>query len=182
MKKIFYLFIILIFANFCGAQTDTVYLYTPNGTPVIAFLGEELPPHLIEYYTNYYVNEWPDAELLAPASGLYNCHCYAWNMVEGGIECWLGLETEVSKYWEDSSYVETIEAYAEKIVYFTCVQTIDDECFHPPNYALSHSCIVSATDPNQYESKWGAFPLFRHAPNYDPFYHESDSIVYYRKA
>ena len=121
MNKIFSAILLLLFSHLCDAQNyiDTVHLYTPNKSRVIATLYTEMSPYDIEYYTDKYVNEWPDAELLAPASALYNCHSYAWNMVERGRPiCWLGRKREVWNYWLDNSYVETTKAYAEKYVWF----------------------------------------------------------------
>lgn len=187
MKNIFFTVIFLIFANLCNSQSDTIYLYTPNGTPVKADLTTEASQSMIDYWTNYAVNEFPNAEMLAPASALYNCHSYAWNMVEGGPECWLGHPYEVWKYWEDGSYVETTEEYAKKIVWF---QDYGDDFLPPdlyePDLYEDHSCVKSATHPGMYESKWGPYPLFRHLPNDHMFAAPDTSYVtvikYYRKA
>jgi len=85
---------------------------------VIAELYDEYyTPNEIEYWTNWCLNKYQTAELLAPMTGTYNCHSYAWNMVEGGPLCWINDICQVRKYWLDGSYEETTKAYAEKIVW-----------------------------------------------------------------
>ena len=114
MKKIFSTILFSTFVCLCNAQfcIDTVHLHTPNGTRVIACLNEEYDPLEIEDDTNWFVQCYPQAELLAPTSRSYNCHSYAWNMTECGPVCWLAGDEDL--YWEDGSYEETTEMYAQK--------------------------------------------------------------------
>jgi len=134
MKKTFSTFYLFIYFLFCNAQTiGYIYLHTPNNTPVLASLETEMSPSDIEHFNNYYTAQYPNAEFLAPTSGLYNCHSWAWNMVEGGPKCWLGNHLELRKYWNDGSYVETTEKYAEKIVWFQvfCGAYYEDHSCNP---------------------------------------------------
>ena len=152
----------LCFFGLCHAQ-NVVYLYTPNGSKVSAFLLEELYPYEIEYYNQEYSILYPHAELLADASLTYNCHSYAWNMVEGGATCWLNQRPDLHLYWDDGSYMQTTEDSVMKIFY----------------YDGDHSAIKSITHPGKYESKWGAMPLFRHSPEYGPASYNMQYRNYY---
>lgn len=173
MKTYFYILLIvitLISSTFiCTGQT--VFLYTPNGTKVYAFVLEEMSQSDITYFTNKYRNEFPYAEVLANASSKYNCHSYAWNLTDYGSQiCWLNQWNDdwsenLSKYWTDGSYVQTTEADAQKIFY----------------YEGDHSAIKSKTHQGKYESKWGAMPLMRHAPNYGPTLYSMQYRRYYKK-
>jgi len=162
--KQLYLLTSLVLISF-NLASQTVTLYTPNGSTVEAFYNTEMPSNDIIYYTEQYRNAYPQAEILANASATYNCHSYAWNLTEGGsIVCWLNKNPDLHKYWDDGSYVETTEGNAEKIFY----------------YAGDHSAIVSSI-PGKYDSKWGPMPLMRHAPDYGPTTYQMTRRNYYQK-
>jgi hypothetical protein len=154
----------LFFTLLCNAQT--VYLYTPNGSQVYAFQRSEMSASDISYYTNSYANTYPQATVLSNASELYNCHSYAWNIVEGGPTCWLNQDPDLHKYWDDDSYQQTVENLGEKIFY----------------YNGDHSAIKSQTHTGMYESKWGSMPLMRHAPDYGPTIYDMQYRRYYKKS
>ena len=163
--KQIYLLTSLVFICF-NLASQTVTLYTPNGSTIEAFYRDEMSSSDISYYTNLYRNTYPQAEVLANASNTYNCHSYAWNLAEGGsVVCWLNQNPDLHKYWDDNSYMETIEGYAEKIFY----------------YAGDHSAVVSSIS-GKYESKWGSMPLMRHAPEYGPTIYQMTQRKQYQKA
>ncbi|MBA7533301.1 hypothetical protein ES705_25536 [subsurface metagenome] len=117
--------------------------------------------------TNY-----PQATELYPPSATttYNCHSYAWNKIEGGTTCWIGLEgydqnyEDVENvYWTDQSYIETTEANASKISYYTG----------------NHSAIQTSTQ-GIYISKWGNKVLMQHARDYGPAEYEMANRKYYK--
>jgi hypothetical protein len=152
-----------LFISFlCNAQD--VYLYTPNGSQVYAFQRTEMSPYEIAYYTERYAITYPYAEILANASTTYNCHSYAWNMIEGGSIFWLNQSPDLHKYWDDGSYEETTEGNAKKIFY----------------YNGDHSAVKSTTHPGKYESKWGSMPLMRHDPEYGPTSYSMEYRRYYK--
>jgi hypothetical protein len=160
-----YLLASLVLISF-NLASQTVILYTPNGSTVEAFNNPEMSPSDITYYTEQCRNSYPQAEVLANASATYNCHSYAWNLTEGGsIVCWLNQSPDLHKYWDDGSYIETTEGNAEKIFY----------------YAGDHSAVASSI-PGKYESKWGSMPLMRHAPEYGPTSYQMTNRKYYQKA
>ncbi|MDD4116224.1 MAG: hypothetical protein PHG27_11645 [Massilibacteroides sp.] len=110
---------------------------------------------------------YPEATILAPSSRKYNCHSYAWNLTTGGtINCWVN-QTEngqsISNYWNDNSYKSCTESVAQKI-------------FYPSG---DHSAIRSV-EGGKYDSKWGAYPLMRHAPNYGPYINMNNRQYYTR--
>ena len=108
---------------------------------------------------------------MASASNKYNCHSYAWNISEGGRQIvWMNQLDEygrpnISKYWNDGSYVEATESEAEKIFYYTG----------------DHSAIKLKTAPGKYESKWGRAPLIRHSPTNVPSLYKANYRKYYKK-
>jgi hypothetical protein len=93
------------------------------------------------------------AQLIDVPSYSYNCHAYAWHVVEGGSRVWIGFNTATAHniYWTDGSYIEVPENMATKVNY------------HPSG---NHSAIRINTD--WYQSKWGASALVRHRPNAVP--------------
>jgi len=138
-----FIIILLFFVNLCNAQT--VYLYTPNGSQVHAFLSPEMSSSEIAYYTADYKLRYPNADVLANASATYNCHSYAWNMTAGGTTiCWLDQSPDLHLYWDDGSYEQTTEANAVKIFYY--------------EYNSDHSAVKSITHAGKYESKGGLCP------------------------
>ena len=158
----------LITTGFLFSSLLCSALETPNGSHVpdsLVYVLEEWVPSQIASNTDFHTSTYLNAELIADASNLYNCHSYAWNITEEGkIDvdiCWL---ENPSIYWEDSSYVETTEVKAEKIYY----------------YLGDHSAVVSKTHPGKYESKWGPGPLMRHDPEYGP-YNNMQYRRYYRR-
>lgn len=160
MKK-FFLFFILAFT------VKASYLYsqinTPKGHYVTVLTKAEFPPDAITNITNDFQSTYPNAEILQPASNRYNCHSYAWYRSEGGTGYyWLSQSPDLHWYWDDGSYIETTQSYAEKVFY----------------YDGDHSAIISPTNSSKYESKWGSFPLVRHDPNYVPYSQPSHRKYY----
>lgn len=160
MKKIL-IFIILAFAvkaNYLCSQ-----IYTPKGHYVTVLTNSEYPSGTITNLTNDFQSTYPNAEILQPASNRYNCHSYAWYRSEGGTGYyWLNQSPDLHWYWDDGSYIETTQQYAEKVFY----------------YDGDHSAIISPTNSSKYESKWGSLPLVRHDPNYVPYSQPSHRKYY----
>lgn len=158
--------ILIIFVSCCFiSNSQTVYLYTPNGSQVYAFKVEEMSQSDIAYINNQYASAYPNAQLIGNASRTYNCHSYAWNLTEGGTDiCWLNQNPDLNKYWNDGSYQQVSESNAVKIFY----------------YDGDHSAVKSTTHAGKYESKWGQAPLMRHAPDYGP-YNQMQNRRYYAR-
>lgn len=155
------------------AQNPTGTIYTPNKSAVIYIdrANEEFSPAEIEEQNNYTRNAYPQAIILSSATRTYNCHSYAWYLSEGGTKnVWINSIEEgaanLENYWTDGSYSECSSSEAQKIHY----------------YYGDHSAIKSSTGQGLYESKWGALPLVRHAPDYVPYNYLSDYRRYYRRS
>ena len=168
MKR-YILFICTVFASLCAYADETITVYTKCGQGVTGLILEEMTPMEIINANTDMLSNYPNAVYLASATNAYNCHGYAWNMMDGGPACWINAtldkgQSNLSKYWTSDYYMPTTEAKARKIYY----------------YQSDHSAVPSEV-PGMYESKWGAGPLMRHAPGYGPYPH-MEIREYYGKA
>lgn len=174
MKTRILLLSIIIFWEIpnCFAQTSTT-IYTPKNTPLTAYTNM---PYMSneekDYWSAWVAYYYPDADEVSYRSATrnYNCHGYAWHFIEGGSQVWIGLEdydqdpTIVEDvYWTDNSYIETTEADASKISYYTG----------------NHSAIQTSTQ-GIYRSKWSYRCLMEHARNYGPAAYQMDNRKYYK--
>ena len=173
MKKISVIAIfVLCVTSICSAQIiDTIY--TRGGKPVQVQLCQEMSDDLVAFWNEYYSTWFPDAVLLENSSERYNCHSYAWYLTDNGsLVCWLEdsvyyfdgspNQPNVSKYWTNDYYQQTVESDALKIHY----------------YNGNHSAVASPTVSGMYESKWGIGPVMRHAPERCPYPNKSDRNYY----
>lgn len=157
-KKIIITVIIAFYIIKSFAQTYTT-IYTKGGQAInVTIYENDLEDDYIQEMNEECRTMFPNATFLNDASIKYNCHSFAWNISDGGsIVCWMKQKTDgkpnISKYWTDDYYSETTEQNAVKVFY----------------YNSDHSAIVSPTVKGMYESKWGSWPLMRHAPNYGPY-------------
>jgi hypothetical protein len=143
-----------------------ITLYTKCGKSVQGLVITELSASEITAYNAAATTEFPNATLLANSSSTYNCHSYAWNITNGGQKCWINAtnsigSNNIQNYWLRDYYTSTTASNAQKIYY----------------YASDHSAVVSSI-AGMYESKWGTWPLMRHAPGYGP-YSNMDERAYY---
>lgn len=66
---------------------------------------------------------YPNVTIVKDALCEYNCHAYAWYVIEGGQNCWINCgpslttPTNVSKFWEDGTYEECTKSEAKKVFY-----------------------------------------------------------------
>ena len=161
MKSKFIIVFFLSLVSLCNAQI----VYTPNGSQVYAYYRPEMSAYDIAYYTAECISLYPNADILTDASTTYNCHSYAWNIIEGGPICWLNQSPHLYLYWDDGSYEQTTEVNAVKIFY----------------YNGDHSAVKSTTHAGKYESKWGRYPLVRHSPDYGPYFYSMQYRRYYQR-
>lgn len=139
--------------------TDTnTTVRTPRGSAVAAInMTYELTSAQITAANNAAASQYPNATRLRNASRRYNCHSYAWYSTSSTI--WINSPGD-DKYWTDGSYRpdSNVGRAGRKVSYRS-----DD-----------HSAItVNATI---FDSKWGQWPLMRHAYNYTPY---NESAIYY---
>lgn len=142
----------------CFSQTHST-IYTKGGKAIEVIIYKDMHDSIKQLYNEEYCTKFPNATMLSTSTITYNCHSYTWNLSDGGnTTCWINQVTStngpnIAKYWTNDYYTETTEANAKKVFY----------------YQSDHSAIVSETVPGMYESKWGAMPLMRHAPDYGPY-------------
>jgi hypothetical protein len=167
MKKKLSILVFLFCCNLilCQAQytIDTITLYTPNGSPVTGITRSELGSNDIAAISYEILNNYPNADYLNSPTATYNCHSYAWNMVEpGGVTCWIkAIYVSSLPYCTDGSYVTTGWGDATKIFY----------------NSGDHSAIK--VSGNYVISKWGMGPLMGHDVLYGPaIYNMTDQIVF----
>ena len=115
-KKLTTTLALVLFCSPFFCQAQPVALTTPNGTPVWAFKGMEMPLDCIAVFNYYCVTNYPNAILLDTSTSTYNCHGFAWSMADGGPLCKISDDdNNLAKFWDDYSYLESTEY--EKIYY-----------------------------------------------------------------
>ena len=166
MKKIIFL-MTLAGTSLMSIWADTVgAISTPCGLIVEVLYLDEMSADDINDANTSAAQRYPNATRIGTATRTYNCHSYAWNMVEGGPTCWLNAaslediengitnDNNLAKYWALScAYMEVSDVAANKIYY----------------YRSDHSAIFKLGDRSKYVSKWGRGPLMEHAPGYGPY-------------
>ena len=159
----------LLTANAAGlpqiyAEYTPTIIYTPKGTPVSAqkLVEGDYNSSQNEEIKNYYLHVYNNRiTYLKPATTEYNCHAYAWYIIDGHPNVWLN---NPSPFWNDGSFVLTTNPVSQARVSYV---------------NGDHSAVVSSIS-GYVESKWGAYPLFRHALEDCPYYENSTSIRYYK--
>ena len=144
--------------------TTAFSLYTPNGTSINAAEVPEASEIYLKELEEQFKEDCPNAIIIGPATATYNCHGYAWYMIEVGINnskpCIINYPYP---YWEDESYMETNENEAEKILYGEYGEHVAD--IYSPGICIS---------------KFGDAPLAMHAPNEVPAEYPSNKR-YFKK-
>jgi len=167
MKKSFIVVLSVLFYNCVFAQYTTIK--TPTGVTVEAIYLSELSINtlaLVEQAAAIWISDHgSNAVRVSPASQTYNCHAFAWHVSDGGNRVWVNQNDQngsanVSKYW--SGNLPT---------YQTASPTNATKAFYPNG---DHSAkVISA---GVFESKWGAWPRYRHSPSDCPYV--STNILY----
>jgi len=152
-------------------------VYTPNCTSVDWLVRSAGDVSALDaYMASFIISQSWSVTKIENATQEYNCHAYAWDMIEGGTQkYWINAFTHndmflfyedtfnttlpspnnIAKYWADGSYLETIESQATKVYYGSCWQwstTLNrwkNECDH------SAVRITSGANAGKYQSKWG---------------------------
>jgi len=175
MKKytIVIMFLFYIITGF--SQPTTVP--TCENNPVYASLRDELED--IQAANDLFLQTYgpmfgfTQANIIDDASNTYNCHAYAYHVSEGGNKVWISnagnndfcdapLLDNIDQYWEDGCIIQvTNESDAEKVHY----------------YRGDHSAI--RLSDGMYNSKWGNYPLIKHAATSVDYCDPVDSRRYY---
>ncbi len=151
------------------AQQQTT-VYTCRTTPVEAYIMPEMSIWQMWDATSQVQTLFPNAQILDGPSATYNCHAYAYHLTEGNSNrVWINHHdasyipnSNIQKYWNDCLQVTSNPAAAVKIY-----------------YTGDHSAVASGN--GLYTSKWGRWPLMRHAPDYVPANYNPNSRVYYER-
>jgi hypothetical protein len=149
--------LILLIAKPCFAQTQS-NLSTPKGSPVTAYIVPEMSNSERGYWDSYW--SLPNRTQIITSnnyssSQTFNCHGYAWSIVEGGPTRWIGYyyTTDEDIYMTDGSYVQVCsETYPAKVSWGSG----------------DHSAVTTAT-PGIWISKWNKYPLMQHAWDDTPY-------------
>jgi len=175
MNRLFFLFSLYIGFTFSAkAQCEDIGMYdifTPMGNLVYTMIQCEAPLEYRKSLDSYFCNLHPNAQPIITYDGVsstrrFNCHGYAWIMVEYGVDRWIqGIPTPwTEKFIDDGSYIKVSqETYPGKVYW----------------EGSTHSAITTE-EPGWFISKWGEGPLFRH--RYDDVYEEyGTEFNYYAK-
>lgn len=158
-KAVCILFVFILYhidKVFCQTQSNVT---TPKNSAVVAFITpEDNASTRAAYDANYatanriLINYFNDGY---SSSGRFNCHGYAWHMIEGGSPRWIGyyVTTDEDIYMTDGSYIQVCnETFPGKISWANG----------------DHSAITTST-PGRVTSKWNRFPLMTHNLSDNPF-------------
>ncbi len=120
-KNILHLLTTVVLTLLCvTSQGQYSPIKTPTNVTVEAYSYDELPSGVLEdievLAADWIDDHDSDAEWIAPASGTYNCHAYAWHVKDGGNNVWLNAHDDIDddpeilkKYWSGASptYTQT---------------------------------------------------------------------------
>ncbi|WDV46422.1 hypothetical protein PV797_01695 [Clostridiaceae bacterium M8S5] len=144
----------------------TTYVTTPRGTNVKVYIVKKDYTDLQKMQiNNKYDRLYPNAQRLASATKIYNCHSYAWYEQSASNKYWMNDPTA---YYTDGSYSQSSSVSSS--VKATYMPT-DDIKAQP-----EHSAIVSG---DYFISKWGRAGLYKHRPEYSPY--DSATIYYFKR-
>ena len=202
LKQIIAILLALILSGVANAQ----YVYTPKGTPVEYTMNGGTYSE-IEARDFFARRGWTHlVTQLAPGTGAYNCHAYAWHMTEPGsigqidISAYLKSEfsanlmhdyyaslpapNNIKKYWEDGSYTRAYQNDGTK-VYYGSQWVWDSQEDKWYNWGDHSALLISPGvngQPPIYESKWGTWGVYRHPGNIWLFTTYPSNHQYYKKA
>jgi hypothetical protein len=180
MKKIL---IIVMFNFLClyfsFGQCDDVEmydLYTPMGSSIESWINCEEDLGFRLYLDQSYARGYPNTIQISTYDGCsstrrFNCHGYAWIMVEQGIDRWVRfdevMDREMPSYITDGSYVQVYsETYPAKVYWD-----------YPVDIIIDHSAVTTQ-QPGWCISKWATGPLCYHQYNDSPYH---STFKYYVK-
>lgn len=170
MKKIYSILISGLFLiGECLAQDTPLTIYTPKGSSVLAYNMVEASNTDRQALDDHFATAYPAATQIKTgtpplsSSRKYNCHGYAWHIVEGGAQYWIGYsqQTDEDIYMSDGSYIRTCsETYPGKV-----------------SWGSGDHTAVTTSVSGVYKSKWRDYPLMHHAWNISPY--GTSNLQYY---
>ena len=149
--------ILNVSADSLNASNNTVIVYTPKGSPVELSVGQGSTDNSEYWSVNTLADGFGiDAVALAPKSGKYNCHSYAWYQQTTTNVYEL---SDPSPYYEDGSYIEVSSPQVGDIISYFDSSDVN-----------IHSGVIVAVDNSKSDllesltviSKWGPQELYKH--------------------
>ena len=129
--------------------------YTPFGKSIETKIYQDFTHDEMLAISLYYMLEWPEAQEIAPATALYNCHSYAWHDQTEYDNVWIN-RTSRSGFFQ-------LQNFMNGDIYTSCSESEASLVYYPSD----HSAVRLPS--GLYVSKWGAAPLMIHAPEYCPY-------------
>jgi hypothetical protein len=171
MKNIYLTSILFVLCQTAFGQSDYLTtIKTPTNVSIEAIYRYEYSAYRLAQIeqdaADWIEDHDSGAEWVASASRTYNCHDYAWHYSDGGTKRWVNQKDRngnpnISKYWSGSAPT-----------YQTSAVSKAKKAFYPNG---DHSAKVISS--NLFESKWGAWPRFRHSPEDCPY--AASNLQYY---
>ena len=146
-------------------------IYTPLGNMVATYANCELSLKFRISRDDIYKKTYPNAQQIityegASSTARFNCHGYAWIMVEQGIDRWVTHNFQTGKptselFITEGSYIKVAQETFPGKVYWE---------------GATHSAITTE-DPGWFISKWHFEILCRHRWDYSPYGTDFDYYV-----
>ena len=172
MKIIVLTFTIVLLNSYLLLSQQRADVKTPKGSNVIAYIPDEMSSGNRAYWDSYFESAYPNAEQINTygsysSSNKFNCHGYAWHMVESGSNLndprWIGYyyTTREDIYMSDGSYVQVAnEMYPGKV-----------------SWSSGDHSAITTSQSGVFKSKWNKYPLFEHDWNDTPY--GTNNLKYY---
>jgi hypothetical protein len=194
MKNIISLIFLLLSINTYAQPSGTIN--TPKGNSVEYFnfpLGDTASYRA--YAANLIATNHWDAKKVAPASGIYNCHAYAWYVSEGGSECWISatddgiidiynpnitptnIPSNLNEYWTNNGGYHSISDKIVNAKVYYGSEWSWSNLYGQWTNTKDHSAIVDS-NMDYFVSKWGKLPRYKHKTADCPY--ASTSLSYYQ--
>ncbi|MDR0964699.1 MAG: hypothetical protein LBM60_08790 [Clostridium sp.] len=165
---------IVTYMNVNGRTFTITTVNTPNNTPVEVWeYTDEINATELSQLDAYAEQNYPAASKVRNATGLYNCHSYAWYYQAIFNNKWMN---EPTPYTTDGSY-EFVASGGSSSIPLNVPNASKVLWGNDENGYPAHSgTVISSTT---IRSKWGPGGLFDHAPGYSPFSDYDDILKYY---
>lgn len=140
---------------------QTVYLQNNWDTPAVKAAAEA-------WAAQWVIDNNSDAVRIGAATSNYNCHSYAWNVVEGksSSNAWLNQthngNPNLDKYWTNDAYTSTTTVNDHEKIFYS---------------SSDHSAVTTGTS-GKVRSKWGVCGLYEHSTAQCPY--NSGALQYYK--
>jgi hypothetical protein len=144
---------------------SSVTVYTPRGSGINAlqYSCEPLSSKQILDNTTWVKVNYPSATIIAPSTGKYNCHSYAWYSTNTNNNIWINSPGD-DAYWMDGSFTYPMsEITASKWSYFNGDHSAR-------TFPLGQNSTV--------RSKWGQLPLMYHVKEISPYKNTTGYIAF----